>query len=126
MTEEVNVDASNINQQNMNLNQQQQGPMRNILQAVTQAAQESDLGRWLSSGARLLSTQRARLLRAEHDYATGRAKIVADAQHQLAELQQGTREALRRFDAEHEHQLDALRSDVARLEMMRESGEWPA
>lgn len=118
------TEVSNQNLQNMTA--QQAANMGNILQAATRTAQESDLGRWLMSGARLLSSARTRLLEAERGYTAGRGKIIADAQAQLAELRTKTHEELRRFDIEHEAKLDALRRDVARLESMRDAGEWPA
>jgi hypothetical protein len=100
-------------------------PLRKILAGVDSRAAQGDLARWMASGARLLETARTRLLRAEHDFETGRAKIVADAQLQLTEFRQRTHEELRRFDSEHHDRIAELREDIERLEHMREAGEWP-
>lgn len=100
--------------------------MRDVLRSATAAAAGSDIDRWLVSGARLLRDAQARLAKAEHDVATGRARIIADAKLQLDELQRSTREALRQFDAEHQAELARLTEQVQRLIDMREAGEWPA
>ena len=85
----------------------------------------SDLAGWMASGTRLLDTARARLQRALHDNETGRARIIADAQQQLAELRTRTHEALRRFDHDQRQLISDLTDEVERLEQMREAGEWP-
>jgi hypothetical protein len=96
-----------------------------ILSAATGRAVEGDLDRWVASGARLLTTARARLQRALHDNETGRAKIIADAQQALAELRTRTHEELRRFDREQGELIADLNEEVSRLEQMRDAGDWP-
>jgi RecA/RadA recombinase len=100
--------------------------LREVLAAASGSAAQSDLARWMASGARLLDTARARLLRAEHEHHVGRNKIIADAQRQLTELRQQTHEELRRFDIEHTEHIEQLREEIGRLEQMRDAGEWPA
>jgi hypothetical protein len=95
-------------------------PLREVLRV---AAQESDFARWLSSGARLLAHGRQKLAEAEHDYAVRRARIIADAEKELAQFRQATREKLREFEAGQQAAIRELRREVERLEAMQEVPE---
>lgn len=97
-------------------------PLSEVMRAASRAAAESDLDRHRASGARLLETAQARLSRAEHDYAMGRAQILADAAVQLDTLKRRTHDALHVFDREHNLAIAELREHVLVLQDMREAG----
>jgi hypothetical protein len=83
---------------------------------------ETDLDRWLTSGTRLLVQTRQRLAQVEHQYAVGRAKIIADAERELAAFRQATRDKLADFDSEQQQLIRELREEVERIEHMQDAG----
>lgn len=90
---------------------------------VTERPAGSDLDRLVSSCGRVLTSERARLSEALHVYATGRARIIADAERELAGFRDRMRDQLRAFDAEHDARIAALNSSVRRLERMQDASQ---
>jgi hypothetical protein len=97
--------------------------LRDVLKSVAHTAAGSDLDRYRAHGQRLLETAQAKLVKAEHDLTTGRARIVADGQARLAELMADTREKLRRFDNANRETVQRLHEELETLVNMREAGE---
>jgi hypothetical protein len=118
-----NVNVLHVQQQAA---QQQRPSIAKIVAAADSRAAESDLVRWMTSGARLLETQRARLHRLRSEYEHGRSRITANYGQQLAELKDKYHDELRRYDVSTASAIEQLQGDVDRLLSMQEAGQWPA
>ena len=94
--------------------------MKDILRSAKADAAGSDLDRLVERGASLLDAHRSGLVKAEHAYQVTRARMVADAQRELAEFQLRTRKQLDRFDQDHRDEVEHIEHEIRQLEMIQE------